>query len=76
MDRFLRPEIFDIEPCRPTPGATKEWLHCFRTFENCFETLTELEGQPNKLNTLINYVSPKVYEYISEHTTYDEAIAY
>ena len=46
-----------------------------RTFENFLETLTELERQPNKLNTLINYVSPKVYEYISEHTTYDEAIA-
>ena len=73
MDRFLRPERFDIEPS--TPGATKEWLHWLRTFENFLETLTELERQSNKLNTLINYVSPKVYEYISEHTTYDEAIA-
>ena len=40
MDRFLRPERFDIEPS--TPGATKEWLHWLCTFENFLESLTDL----------------------------------
>ena len=29
---------------------------------------------PDKLNTLINYVDPTVYDYIAECTTYEEAI--
>ena len=71
MDRLLRPDRFDIEPS--AAGATKRWLHWHRTFINFVGSLTEAQ-QANKLNLLINYVSPMVFEYISESESYEEAI--
>ena len=31
--------------------------------------------EPNKLNTLVNYVTPEVFVYFADCATYDEAIA-
>ena len=71
MDRVLKPERFDSDP--GTTSATLEWKHWFRTLENFLAALPE-EGL-DKLGILINYVSPRVYETISECTTYEDAVA-
>ena len=71
MDRLLRPDRFDTEPS--APEATKKWLHWFRTFKNFLGSLAA-ENQNNELNLLNNYVSPVVFEFISECSTYEEAI--
>ena len=71
MDRLLRPERFDVEPCEA--GATKKYLHWLRTFQNFVNSLSP-DQQENNLNLLINFVSPSVFEIISEASSYDEAI--
>lgn len=70
MERYLRPERFDADPNQA--DAAKQWLHWFRTFENFLTSLASLS--PNKLDTLINYLAPSVYEFIGECTTYEDAI--
>ena len=72
MDRLLRPERFDVEPCEA--GATKKYLHWLRTFQNFVNSLTPAQ-QENTLNLLINFVSPSVFEFISEASSFDEAIS-
>ena len=71
MERLLRPDRFDTEPS--APGATKKWIHWLRTFQNFLGSLAE-DLQNNKLNLLINYVSPIVFEFISECDNYEDAI--
>ena len=56
MDKFLRPQIFDKDPNSST--ASKEWTHWYRTFETFLAAIASHE--PNKLDTLINYVDPTV----------------
>ena len=58
MDRLLRPDRFDTEPS--APGATKKWLHWYRTFLNFTDSLTP-DQKNNKLNLLSNFVSPVVF---------------
>ena len=71
MERLYRPERLDVDPS--SPAASKQWLHWLRTFEN-FVSSFPTDQQPNKLNLLINHVSPSVFEYISECESYDSAI--
>ena len=71
MEKYLRPERFEAEPNSST--AQKQWLHWLKTFENFLESIPTTVTV-NKYKALVNYVSPNVYEYISEITTYDEAI--
>jgi hypothetical protein len=55
--------------------AAKEWTHWLRTFENFLEVIpSEDPAQINKLNILTNYVTPKVFEVISDCTTYEDAV--
>ena len=62
MEKFLRPERFDAIP--NTTGADKAWIHWKRTF-NGF--VTAIKATDNiKFDMLVNYVSPSVFEYISE----------
>ena len=70
MERFLRPERFDIDP--NSPDADKQWQHWFRTFNNFLQSLSQLE--PDKLNMLINYIAPSTYGYIADSATYEDAI--
>lgn len=70
MDKFLRPERLGVDPS--TPDATKHFNHWKRTFENFLRSVDEIN--PDKLSTLINYVSPNVYDYIAEANDYNEAI--
>ena len=71
MERLYRPERLDVDPS--SPAASKQWLHWLRTFEN-FVSSFPTDQQPNKLNLLINHVSPSVFEYVSECESYDSAI--
>ena len=69
MDRFLKPERLDADPNSPT--ATQEWNHWHRTFKSFLSSIESLN--PDKLDTLINFVSPTVYGYIADCKTYDSA---
>ena len=71
MEKLLRPSRLDIDP--NSPMASKEWRHWYRTFTNFI--LECGENAPDKLRTLVNYVSHSVFEYIEDCTTYESAIA-
>ena len=78
MDNHLRPSRFECEP--NAPNAEKQWKHRYRTYKNFINSITfaldttnEQQNQ-QKLSTLINYVSPSVYEFISEAPNYARAI--
>ena len=66
----MQPERFDADP--NDPEAMKHWNHWFCTFNNFLDTLKPLN--PCHLKTLHNYVSPKIFDMISECKTYEEAI--
>ena len=70
MDRFLRPERFDTSP--DSPDAAKSWKHWLRTFNSFLTSVADRD--PNKLDLLINYLSPTVYDYVADCATYDSAI--
>ena len=70
MDKALRPTQFDILP--HTASSTKEFKHWLRTFEYYLEVLPS-EGL-DKLKVLINFISPEIFEYISDCSDYDSAI--
>lgn len=66
----MQPARFDVDPSSST--ASQQWSHWYRTFKNFITVVKAKENE--KLDLLINYVSPTVYEYISEYTTFKEAI--
>ena len=66
----LRPTRFDILP--NTPSSKKKFKHWFRTFEYYLEVLPK-EGL-DKLKVLINFISPKIFEYISDCDSHNSAI--
>ena len=70
MERVLRPDRFDTDP--NSSEATREWKHWKTTFSNYLESIAD--HHPNQLNVLVNYLSPRVYDYISECASYDTAI--
>ena len=70
MDKALRPTWFDILP--NTPSSTKEFKHWFETFEYYLQVLPN-DGL-DKLKVLINFLSPEIFEYTSDCTSYDSAI--
>ena len=54
-----------------TLSSTKEFKHWFRTFEYYLEVLHK-EGL-DKLKVLINFISPEIFEYISDRDSYNSA---
>ena len=79
MDRVLKPKRFETEPDDATAG--KQWNHWIKTFENFLTTLsTGTAAAPvpindaTKLSILINHVAPSIYEFVSECTTYADAV--
>lgn len=70
MERLLKPERLDCDPTSPT--AAQEWRHWLQTFKTFISALPEEDL--NKLGLLINFVSPRIYESISECSTYDDAL--
>lgn len=61
----------DIESS--TTNTAYLWSHWSRTFINFLEA-TKVTEDKEKLNILINFVSPAVFEHINECKTYEEAI--
>ena len=68
MDKILRPERLDANP--NSSGASKEWLHWKRTFQNF---LSVLNRDADKFGVLTNYLSPRVYQYVEDCATYEAA---
>ena len=75
MDRALRPERLETDPNQPE--ASKDWQHWRRTFENFLDTVTpdnnDKDVEAAKFKILPNFLSPKIYQYIEESTSYKEA---
>ena len=67
MDKALGPYRFSENPNIAT--AAKEFKHWIQTLEYYFEVLPQ-EGL-NKLKILTNFVSPTVYDFISDCTIYE-----
>ncbi|XP_041366947.1 uncharacterized protein LOC121381668 [Gigantopelta aegis] len=70
MNRFLKPSRLDLGSSSTT--AAKEWKHWHRTVSNFIEECGE--EAPDKFRTLINYVSPNVYDYIEDCHNYESAV--
>ena len=70
MDRALRPARFEISPNEP--NAAKEYQHWIKTFEHYCEVLPQTGLDKHKL--LTNYLSPQIYDYVVEKTSYDSAV--
>lgn len=70
MEKLLKPQRLDLDP--NSPAAAKNWKHWLRILNNFFDECGN--DAPDKLKTLISFVSSDVYDYIEECTTYDSAI--
>lgn len=71
MERLLRPERLDCDPSSPT--AAQEWKHWLKTFDNFLRALPQEDL--DRLSLLTNFISPRIYETISECNTYNDAIS-
>ena len=71
MDQALRPERFETLPNSST--SAKEYKHWFRTFENFVKVLPQTDL--DKLSVLIIFLSPDIFEYISDCGNYENAVA-
>ena len=75
MDGHLKPTRFDGDHSS-TSGA-QEWTHWKRTFTNFIKAIQKKtpEGETvDRLDILINYVSPNIFTFIADCTTYELAI--
>ena len=75
MDQHLKPSRFDGD--HRSPAAPKEWEHWLRTFQNFIKAIEKKEPREsiNQLDILLNFVSPNIYAYITDSTTFEQAIA-
>ena len=71
MERYLKPQIFDIEPS--AANSSKLWLHWLKSFNNFISALSDV-NESAKLSLLINHVSTSVYDYIGECANYEDAL--
>ena len=71
MDKALRPDRFETLPTTPT--SAKEFEHWLKTFEHYCEVLPQTNLDKLKLITV--YITPAVYDFIRDYTTYDTALA-
>ena len=70
MEKLLKPRVFETD--HNAPDAAKQWKYFFRVFQNF---LAAVDGDQNRLQLLINHISPEIYTFIEECLTYDQAIA-
>ena len=70
MDKALRPERFETLP--NTATSAKEFSHWLKTFEHYCEVLPQDNLDTLKLITV--YISPEVYDFVRDYTTYDTAL--
>ena len=71
MDKALRPDRFETLPTTPT--SAKEFEHWLKTFEHYCEVLPQTNLDKLKLITV--YITPAVYDFIRDYTTYETALA-
>ena len=69
MDKALHPDRFSC--LSNTANCGKEFAHWFKTFENF---LTVLNGEVDKLMVLTNFLSPDIFDLVSECEVHDEAV--
>ncbi|XP_036340040.1 uncharacterized protein LOC118749352 [Rhagoletis pomonella] len=80
MDKYLRPESFDIEPSdNSATRACEHWRKRFESFIAAQEPaemdgVTQASWDETKHRLLINQVSPSVYVYFSEARSFREAV--
>ena len=67
---MLRPERFAADPSGSR--ASKAWIHWKRTFDNFLSVLPSKDL--DKFGVLTNFVSPTVFEYIEECSTFESAL--
>ena len=74
MEKYLKLERLDTPP--NTPLSSKNFNHWFRSFSSFLGKIIDpnIHCDLDKLDTLINCVSPDVYEYIAECDTFDTAV--
>lgn len=74
MESLLKPNRFDTLP--NVINSDKQWLHWHKTFENFISAVKDIkqEDEKGKLSLLVNYISPNIYEFITDCSTYDAAI--
>ena len=71
MDKILKLERLDILPnTASTSKIFNHWLHTF----SALIRRTEIREDLDKLDLLVTYISPDIYEYIAEQTIYYSAI--
>ena len=70
MDKALRPERFETLP--NSSSSAKEFTHWHKTFQHYCEVLPQENLDKYKLLTV--FLSPSVYDYVSECESYDAAI--
>ena len=71
MDKCLRPQIFDTDA--NSEEGPRKWLHWKRTFESFIRRVDGATDR-DKLDLLINFIETNVYSYITECTTYADAL--
>ena len=71
MNKSLRPQVFGADAS--SQEGSRKWLHWRRTFESYVRRLDNANDR-DKLDILINLVDSNVYAYISECTTYADAV--
>ena len=59
MEKFLRPERFDATP--NASGSDKTLVHWKQTFTSFLTSITAAHAGINKLEILVNFVSPAVF---------------
>ena len=75
MDKVVKPDRLSLDP--DSPQAFEQWKHWIKTLENYFEALAEIRGEglaANKLRILISLVDSKVFDFIEDCDTYEDAI--
>ena len=72
MDKYLRPGRFDCP--HDDPAAASQFTHWLKTFSN-FIALLPKEPSLDKLQVLINFIAPSIYEYITDVKDFDEALS-
>ena len=73
MEKFLRPERLDLDV--KSTNAEEDYIHWIKTFENFLTAVVKADETVDKLVVLTNFITPKVYHYIADCTTYDTAKA-
>ena len=76
MDKVLKPDRLELDPNVSEIGsANKSYTHWKATFTNFLSVLgSSADTEAKKLQVLINYVSPDIYNLISSKTEYAAAI--